>query len=58
MLQTAQLMDAKNEAEITVYKSVGIGVQDLFAAYRAFERAREVQIGISTIDIGGGVRRV
>ncbi len=36
----------KNDDEITVYKSLGITAQDLFAAYHVYEKAIQSEIGI------------
>jgi ornithine cyclodeaminase/alanine dehydrogenase-like protein (mu-crystallin family) len=38
--------------EITIFKSLGLAVEDLAAASLAFERARERGAGV-TIDLGG-----
>ncbi len=39
-----------SDAEITVYESLGIGVEDLFTAHFIYEKAREQQVG-STINL-------
>jgi ornithine cyclodeaminase len=41
-----------SESEITVFKSLGLAVEDLAAAHLAFERARQQGKGIE-IDFGG-----
>ena len=40
------------ESEITVFKSLGLAVEDLAAAGLAYRRARERGIGVE-IDLGG-----
>ncbi|SRR6266516_3495168 len=36
----------QNEAEVTLFKSVGIGVQDVATALHVYNRARELHVGI------------
>jgi ornithine cyclodeaminase/alanine dehydrogenase-like protein (mu-crystallin family) len=36
----------QSDAQVTLFKSVGLAVQDLFAAQRALENARRLKLGL------------
>lgn len=51
-LVTGRMPGRRDDAEITLFKSLGLAVEDIAAAYAVWQRAEEVGAG-SVIDLGG-----